>query len=260
MGCDRSTNPVDLGLTGAHAVVTGGASGIGLATAQLLAGEGATVGILDRSAAALSDALASTAEKSGAIYALEADVTDPDGIGRAFSVASQRAPLDVLVVNAGVYSYSATEETSLEDWDLVHDVNLRGAFLCIRTGLSHMKPRRSGAIVCVSSLAGRSGGLRASSAYASSKAGLIGFCRSVAVEAAPFGIRANCVSPGVVDTPMTRSTFPPEERERIAARHPLGRWGRAAEVAAAVVFLASPAASWITGAQLDINGGVWPAP
>lgn len=249
---------MDLGLSGRHALVTGGAGGIGLATTRLLAAEGSTIGVLDRGSAA-SAAVTELSAQGHDAYALAADVSEPDQVARAVETAATHGPIDVLVVNAGIHRSGSVDETQVEEWDQVQSVNLRGAFLCIRAVLGDMKRRRSGAIVCVASLAGRSGGVHADASYASSKAGLIGLCRNVAAEAAPFGVRVNCVNPGVIDTALTR-TFPPQLFADIAARHPSSRWGRPEEVAAAIVFLASPAASWIVGAQLDVNGGIWPTP
>lgn len=242
-----------------HALVTGGARGLGHATAEILAFEGAHVGILDQDAAAASSAAEQLTVRGASVYAVGADVSRADDVARALKSVLDRAPLDILIINAGIYQAAATEDVPLEEWDKTHAVNLRGAYLCVRAVLPTMKERRSGSIVCVASLAGRSGGIHAGTAYASSKAGLIGFCRTLAAEVAPYGIRVNCVNPGVIDTDMTKH-LPGSLRDKVTANHPAHRWGRSEEVAAGIAFLASPTASWIAGAQLDINGGVWPTP
>lgn len=250
---------MNLGLSGKHAAITGGAHGLGLAIAELFASEGAYVGIIDKDATAASAATERLNTPGTSAYAVAADVSRPDDVSRALDAVTDRAPLDILVVNAGVYQATVTEDVSVEEWDNTQSVNLRGAFLCIRSALGAMKERHSGSIVCVASLAGRSGGIHAGTAYASSKAGLIGFCRALAAEVAPYGVRVNCVNPGVIDTDMTKR-LPDHLRDSVVAQHPAHRWGTPHEVAAAVAFLASPKASWIAGAQLDVNGGVWPAP
>ena len=123
------------------------------------------------------------------------------------------------------------------------------------TAIQIMKPQGGGSIVMISSLAAQTGGIHAGVDYAASKGGVIALAKAIVKRAAPFGIRVNCVNPGVIDTPMTHG-FGSEVKNRITAQHPMGRWGKASEVANAVVFLSSEAASFINGAQLDVNGGI----
>lgn len=250
---------MELGLTGFHAVVSGGANGIGRETVRSFAAEGAIIGILDRDRKAASAVVRELTGNGAEAYAIHADVSVEPEVEAAMTEARRHGPIDILINNAAVYGDQATDVMPADDWDHIQSVNLRSAFVCTKAVLPGMKARRSGSIVCVSSLAGRSGGIRASSAYASSKAGLIGFCRSVAMEVASAGIRVNCVNPGVIDTQMTRQ-FPADERAGIASGHPLKRWGSPREVADVIVFVASPRCGWMIGAQLDVNGGVWPTP
>ncbi len=249
---------MDLQLTGQHALVSGGARGIGLEVARVLLEEGMRVGIADVDSDTASAAVAAL-RAVGDAYAVRADVRSEADVVEAVRQAQSHGPVDVLVNNAGVHHYGPTAGLDAADWQSIHDVNLRGAFFFTKAVLPEMSTRSSGSVICVASLAGRSGGVRASTAYASSKAGLAGFCRSLALELAPRGIRVNCVNPGVVDTSMTRA-FDESAREAIAHAHPAGRWGTAREVADVVAFLASPRSSWVVGAQLDVNGGLWPSP
>jgi NAD(P)-dependent dehydrogenase (short-subunit alcohol dehydrogenase family) len=220
---------------GRHALVTGGASGIGRAVAELLAAEGATVTTLDRSGGDLV-----------------ADVTDAGAVDAA--LAGLEA--DLLVNSAGVYPVRALLDMTASDWDAVLDVNLRGAFLVGRA-FARALNGRPGAIVNVASMAAERGDASEPSGhYAASKAGLLGLTRQMAVEWAP-AIRANAVSPGVIDTPMLRLMDDPATGNAyVRERVPLGRLGDAGEVARAILFLLSDDASYITGATLNVDGGV----
>jgi 3-oxoacyl-[acyl-carrier protein] reductase len=150
---------------------------------------------------------------------------------------------------------SKIEEIDEDEWDLVLDVNLKGVFLCCQAVLPTMKARRAGKIVILASMAGRATSTFGGAHYTASKAGVLGLCRHVAREAAPFGIAVNAINPGVIDTPMVQTRSTPEEIERITAGIPFGRFGTAEEVAELVLFLASDRAAYITGAAVDIHGG-----
>lgn len=242
---------METGLDGKTAAVTGAASGIGLACSRAFADERATVVLADIDEAGVS---AAAADVGG--HAVTADVTRPEHARRVVEEAVRYSGrLDVLVACAGVFSSTPADRLEAEEWDRVQHVNLRGVFLVAQAALTVMIPRRSGRIVTIGSLAGQVGGLVASAAYAASKGGVIALTKSIARFAGPHGITANCVNPGIIETPLTES-WPLEARERTVAATPLGRIGRVEEVAAVVVMLASDAASFVHGAQVDVNGGL----
>jgi len=245
---------IETSLAGKVALVTGGASGIGLACARELVAAGARVllGDLD------SDGVAAAASALGreAAAGVAADVTRAEDAHRLVDSAIERfGRLDALVASAGVHRATRLDELSPEEWDFLLAVNLRGVFLCAQAALRVLVPQRSGRIVTIGSLAGQVGGLAASAAYASSKGGVIALTKSIARFAGPYGITANCVNPGIIDTPLT-AAWPPDQLARFRAEVPLGRVGTAEEVAAVVLFLVSDAASYVHGAHIDVNGGL----
>jgi len=240
-----------MGLEGNVALVTGAGSGIGLACSRALADEGVRVVCADLDGEA---AAAAARELGGA--AVAADVTKPEDAHRSVTVAVERfGALDVLVTCAGIFHATPLDRLSAEEWDRIQAVNLRGTFLVAQAALDVMIPRRSGRIITIASLAGQVGGLAAGASYAASKAGVIGLTKSLARFAGPHGITVNAVNPGIIETPMTAG-LPEEQRAALVERTPLGRVGRAEEVAAVVVFLASAGASYVHGAHVDVNGGI----
>jgi 3-oxoacyl-[acyl-carrier protein] reductase len=247
---------LNLGLEGKAVVITGGGGGIGRECARLFAEEGADVVVSDVKLAP-ARAVAGEVEALGRrALAVQTDVTDEADVRRLFEEAERvMGRIDVLVNNAGVFQSRPLDDLSAEDWDRVLDVNLKGVFLCSQAALRHMKPRRSGAIVSLGSLAGQVGGIHAAANYAASKAGVISITKSLAKNAGPFGIRVNVVNPGIIETPMT-APWPDDVLAGLARNTPLGRLGRPDEVARVIVFLASDGASFIHGAHVDINGGV----
>jgi 3-oxoacyl-[acyl-carrier protein] reductase len=245
---------METGLGGKVAIVTGGSGGIGFASARALAGEGARVVLGDLD----GDAVAASAAELGADVAAAAavDVSRPEDAQRLVDTALERfGRLDVLVASAGLHRATRLDKLSLEEWDLLLAVNLRGVFLTTQAALRVLMPQRSGRIITLGSLAGQVGGLAASAAYAASKGGVIALTKSIARYAGPHGITANCVNPGIIDSPMTAG-WSPEDFARLNAGTPLGRTGTVDEVAAVVVFLASDAASYVHGAHIDVNGGL----
>jgi 3-oxoacyl-[acyl-carrier protein] reductase len=242
---------VDTGLAGKTAIVTGAAGGIGLACSRALAREDANVVCADVD----GDGAAQAAEEVGGL-GVRVDVTDPESCRALVSAATSRfGALDVLVTCAGIFHATPFDRITAEEWDRIQAVNLKGTFLCCQAALEAMLPRRSGRIVTIASSAGQTGGLAAGASYAASKAAVAALTKSVARFAGPHGVVANCVNPGVIETPMI-AEWPVEARERTVAATSLGRTGTAEEVASVVVLLASPATSFVHGAHVDVNGGL----
>lgn len=244
---------METGLSGKAAIVTGAASGIGRACSAALAREGARVVLADLDGDA---AAAAAQELEGEAAAAAVDVTEAEACERLVAETVARfGRLDVLVTCAGIFHATPFDEITPEEWDRIVAVNLRGTFLSCQSALRAMLARRSGRIVTIASLAGQTGGLAAGAAYSASKAGVAALTKSIARFAGPHGITANCVNPGVIDTPMTAS-WPAERRDPTIAATPLRRMGTAEEVAAIVTVLASDAASFVNGAHVDVNGGL----
>jgi NAD(P)-dependent dehydrogenase (short-subunit alcohol dehydrogenase family) len=243
-------------LDGTVAVITGGASGIGRATAELLAAAGARVAIADRNEVAAKH----TAEAiGGGAFALAIDVADESSIERAFAAVNDaQGGIDILICNAGMNIRTAAVEMPRADWDRVVSVNMSGVFFCARTAARHMIARgRGGAIVSTASIMSFSGGgLYPNIAYQTSKGALVNMTRGLAVEWAKHNIRVNAVAPTWVNTPFITPIMQNTElMTRIKAMTPLGRIAEAEEVAAAMLFLASPAAAMVTGHTLPVDGG-----
>ncbi len=243
---------MDLGLEGKVALVTGAGRGIGLAVARELGREGCRVAALDYSEELLAELDGSWSY--GELLALRADVSKGSQVeGMVGKVLDRWGRIDVLVNNAGVYHIKPLLEMTEEEWDRVLAVNLKGVFNCCRAVLPGMKKERWGRIINASSFAAKIPALGAG-AYAASKAGVLALSRVLAGEAAPYNITVNCYIPGTIATEMTagaRADWGESLLDTLAVR----RWGEPEDVARAVVFLASEAAGYITGASLEISGG-----
>ena len=242
-------------LTGRVALVTGASRGIGRAIATALAREGALV-----VAAARGDHARGTVDEitgsGGKADLLSLDVTDPAAPDTAMAATvGAHGRLDILVNNAGITKDQLMLRMKRDDWDAVVGTNLTSVFALTQAALKPMLKQRGGRIICISSVVGQ-GGNAGQANYAASKAGLIGFAKSVAQEVASRGITVNVVAPGLIDTDMTRA-ITGSAHEEWAAKIPLKRLGTPADIAAAVCFLASDEASYITGQVLAVNGGMY---
>jgi 3-oxoacyl-[acyl-carrier protein] reductase len=246
---------VRLDLSGKIAVITGASRGIGRQTALTLAGAGATVVLTSRGDAAAAVAAEVTAA-GGQALAFAADVADAEAVHRMVETTTERfGRLDVLVNNAGITRDQLLLRMKREDWDDVLATNLTGTFLCTQAVLRTMLKQRSGRIISISSVVGQSGNPGQTN-YAATKAGIIGFSKALAREVASRSITVNVVAPGLIDTDMTRDISSDAQANWVSAI-PLGRLGTPEDVAAAVCFLASDAAGYITGQVLAINGGMY---
>lgn len=237
-------------LNGRVAIVTGAAQGMGNSIALALANKGANVVIADLNGEKAEQV---ATEING--LGLKVDVTKEDEVENMVSVALEKyGTIDILVNNAGILRPTRINDITKKEWDLVLDVNLNSTFLCTKAVLGVMKKNKFGRIINMSSSAGRSVSTLGGAHYTAAKAAILGFTRAVAKEMAPFGITANSVCPGLIDTEMVRSDCSVEQIKNYENSFPINRLGTPEEVAALVLFLISDAA-YITGAAIDINGG-----
>lgn len=242
-------------MKGKVAFVTGGGSGIGAATAQRLAQEGATVVVCGRRREPLDAVVAGIVAAGGKAEAVVADVSDEAGFTAALEAAAQRhGRLDVLVNNAMAFTWGSIEEMSTADWHANFSTSVDGTFWSTRTAMRLMKGK-GGAIVNVSSICGQLG-TPWMAGYSAAKAAIDNFSRAAAAEGAPHGVRVNVVIPAVVETPATAGMLADEaSRKNTEKLIPMGRVGQPEELANAILFLASNEASYITGASLPVDGG-----
>jgi 2-dehydro-3-deoxy-L-rhamnonate dehydrogenase (NAD+) len=238
---------------GRHAVVTGGAAGIGLAIAQRLAEGGATLSLWDRDPAMLEQARTSFGSVKPHIVTV--DVTSEDAVAAARdSTLRAAAGIDILITSAGITGPNTTVwNYPVADWDQVISVNLRGPFLCCRALVPHMRERNYGRIVNIASIAGKEGNPNAS-AYSASKAGVIALTKSLGKELAQTGISVNCVTPAAVRTGMF-AQMTQQHIDFMLSKIPMNRFGKVDEIASLVAWLASEECSFSTAAVFDISGG-----
>jgi 2-hydroxycyclohexanecarboxyl-CoA dehydrogenase len=242
------------------AVVTGAASGMGLAIARHLAARGTRVGLLDRQGDAARRAAEDLERTGGTVVPVEADVTDRPAVERALGeVRARLGPIAIMVTAAGLDSFEAFADIGVEAWERNVAVNLTGTFHCLQAAVPDMLAARWGRMVTISSSSAQSGAARMAH-YVASKAGVIGLTKALAIELGPHGITVNTIPPGMIDTPMLRGA---EARgdvyklEKLAARMiPVGRVGTPEEIAATCGFLCSEEAAFITGQVIGVNGGM----
>jgi 3-oxoacyl-[acyl-carrier protein] reductase len=244
------------GLSGRIALVTGASQGIGRACALALAKEGATVALAARNEAKLAEVQAEIEAAGGKAAAFALDVSSEESIAAGAKAVEDRfGKVEILVNNAGITRDGLAMRMKRADWDDVIQTNLTGAFLLMQAVLRGMMKNRWGRIINISSVVGRTGQAGQAN-YAASKAGLIGMTRSLARELASRGITVNAVAPGYIETAMT-SVLNEEQTKVMLATIPAGRAGTDAEIAHAVLYLASEGAAYVTGHVLDVNGGMF---
>lgn len=236
------------------ALVTGAAGVLGLETVKGLTEDGYRVVMVDLDQDVL-DRLA--AEVGGGTYPLVLDISDPEGVAAACTVIRRElGEVSVLINNAGILSNNKATETTSEEWRRILAVNLDGAFYLSRQWLPGMKAKGWGRIVSICSLAMKTGGLTAGTAYTASKGGLAALTFSLARESAAYGITVNGIAPAYIETPMLTEQLTEEQRQMLLAEIPVGRFCEAKEVAHVVRFLVSPLSGFITGEIIDVNGGL----
>ena len=249
-----------MNLEGQVALITGASSGIGRATGERMAGAGARVALNYCKNRAGAEAAAEEITKAGGeALAVHADVTRAADVQAMVEAVRQRwGRIDILVNNAGdLFARHMLADMTEEYWDQSMALNLKSVFLCVKAVWEEMAARRSGCIINVTSIAARNGGGPGAAAYSAAKGGMLTYTKSLAKELAPHGVRVNGIAPGVIATPYHERYSPPELFQKYIAAIPLGRAGTSEEVAEVIVFLASPAARYITGETIEVNGGMW---
>ncbi|MBT5875876.1 MAG: SDR family oxidoreductase [Candidatus Latescibacteria bacterium] len=237
-------------LKGRSAIVTGGGRGIGRAICEAFAAEGAGIAVVDLDQSSAEEVV--HALSPGDAIAIKADISNQSDIERAVSETKAHfGSVDILVNNAGIALFRSVEDCTIEEWDKVLDIQLKGPFLLAKAAMPHMKEQKSGVIINMASIAGKTGGIVAGAPYSVSKAGIDCLTKCLARELAAFGVRANSIAPGIIDTQLT-ANHPQSFVDAI----PLGVKGQPADVAACALFLASDDSRHITGELIDVNGGL----
>lgn len=244
---------------GQVALITGASSGIGRATAEAFARQGARVAVnYLKNEKGANEAVEAIRKAGGEAIALRTDVTRSSEVKNMVATTEKKwGKLDVLVNNAGdLLSRQTLTDMTEEYWDQIMALNLKSVFLCTQAVWKHMADRKSGTIINVASIAGRNGGGLGAAAYAAAKGAMITYTKGLAKELAPHGIRVNGINPGVILTPYHEKYSPPELMKKMVSAIPMGRAGTSEEIADVIVFLASPAARYMTGETVEVNGGM----
>ncbi|MBT3318634.1 MAG: 3-oxoacyl-ACP reductase FabG [Clostridia bacterium] len=242
--------------SGEVAIITGGAQGIGKAIAQALSTQGAKAAVFDIDEASGADCVREIESNGGTAQFFKCDVRSVDDIKSSVqAVADAFGRIDILVNNAGILHTTPIEEVTEPEWDNIMDVNIKSVFFMSQQVLPHMK-QQGGSILNMSSVAGRMGGIANGLGYSASKAGIIGLTYGFANRLAKYNINVNAIAPGTTQTDIIKS-IAPEKLEALRTSMPLGRLGTTEDIANAAVFLVSSSASFITGAVLDVNGGMF---
>jgi NAD(P)-dependent dehydrogenase (short-subunit alcohol dehydrogenase family) len=238
------------------ALVTGGGSGIGKATAELFAREGARVAVADCAPDGIAEVVREIQAGGGEGFSIQTDVSDSGQVARMVEAALRAyGRIDILFNGAGVLYYGTVLETDEQAWNRVLSINLTGTYLCCRAVLPHMIRQGGGSIINVASTVGAHDACANAVAYVTSKGGVTLFTRAMAIDHAKQGVRVNALVPGATDTPMIRKALSAEALDALAASQPIGRLGRPDELAKAVLFLASDDASFVTGTAMYVDGG-----
>ena len=246
-------------LEGQVALITGASSGIGRATAEAMAREGARVGVnYLKNQKGAEEAVEAIRKAGGEALAIRADVTHQQEVHALVAAVRKKwGRIDILVNNAGdLIARRTLADMTEEYWDQIMDLNLKSVFLCTQAVWEEMAARKSGCIINVTSVAARNGGGLGAAAYAAAKGGLLTYTKGLAKELAPHGIRVNGIAPGVIATPYHERFSPPELMAKFVANIPQGRAGTSEEIADVILFLASPAARYILGETVEVNGGM----
>ena len=243
-----------LDLSGQVALITGASRGIGRAMAGVFAQAGAKLALVARTVGPLEEVAAGLRHLTE-ILVLSADVADEAQVNRAVQqIVETWGRVDILINNAGLISFGPITQVEPADWERIIGANLTGAYLCSRAVAPLMMQQKSGRIINIASISAQTGGVSAGVHYAASKGGLVSMTKTLARDLAPFGITVNASAPGQIDADPNLLT--PEARQQVLSMIPLGRLGEPEEIAYAALFLASPMAAYITGATLDVNGGI----
>jgi len=243
-------------LAGKRALITGSSRGIGFAIAAALAGAGADVVLNSRDPETLGKAAADLADSGARARGVAFDVTSSESVGDAIEfIETEIGPIDILVNNAGTHSSGPISNVQPSEWATVLEVNLSSTYHYVRATSDSMCSRGWGRIINIASITGQTGGVSGSVAYSSSKGGMIAFTKTLARDLGPSGVTVNAIAPGQIDTRMG-TAMPADYLAALTAQIPLGRLGSASDIAFSVRFLASEEAGYITGATLDVNGGI----